>query len=409
MLELEEKELLIRLLLDQVALAGEPRALLMVPLMGTTVPAQLAGGTPHALVQETVRLCIANGWAGAPPPWLVRLIVGFQLHVLDARMQLLVERLKNPPPPPGANPLDFKLLNNSTPFVNREGLRLKLRALESPTAQARPILVLNGPSQIGKTYSANYIDHYSLVQATITPHRFVFDADLGLELKPELVALDLVQSLGKPDATPPPAHTNIKLYAQQLANWVLSEASDPTQQNWFILDNFRGDTLRADTREFLIALSDKITNGAFRKHCRLILIGFDRALLTVEAGKVDEEVIQPCSDSEIVLAVAEILQRAPVAIPVLQVSPVILGGLPPNPGRMAELNIRLRGLLYSIQEIASILASHPAANYDFLAILLAMLTGLPPGAAYQPALQQRLADLRQAADAPQNPPAGGGV
>ena len=400
MLDLPERELVFELLVAQVGPNDAPRAALAVPFIGTTFPAQLRQGNPRELVLDALRLCIANGWNGSPPdsPWLVRLITAFGLQILDPRIQPILDRLENPPLPPLVDPRDLRLLNNSTPFVNRAPLRLKLRDLESQAARAKPILVLNGPTKIGKSYSANYIEHYSNVRPQIITHRFEFDDDFGLELAPDIVARELVSSMGHSLATIPPSHTNVRLYARQLASWVLNEAATMVpSQNWFILDNFKGDKLRADTREFLIALSDKITTGVYRDHCRLILISFDRAQLTVDPGRVDEESIQPCAATEIDDAIEEILKHAPLAITAQQVAPTLLAGLPVNQSRMAELNIRLRGLLFAIQEIGAILVSNPTAVADFRLILLTMLIALPPSVDYLPTLQQRLANLRSVA------------
>src|SRR6185295_6615148 len=156
-----------------------------------------------------------------------------------------------------------------------------------------------------------------------------FDPELGLEMGAVQVARDLVSMMGRPLDDMPVANTNQKLYVQQLAMWILNEAAQTqTHRHWFILDNFKGDKLRQDTRELLIALSDLITKGVFPQRCRLILIGFDRALLTVDAGKVEEEQIGPCPPAEVERTIQEILTRAPVAVPPATVSGFILDNLP---------------------------------------------------------------------------------
>ena len=411
MLELTERELVISLLERPVADAQSPREALTIALNDLQFSLQLGDGRPGALVRQAVQLCITNGWNGQPPPWLVRLITHFGLHILDPRITPILERVKNPPPValPAFDPRDLRLLNNRTPFVNRDSLRSRLKDLEAPAAKARPILVVNGPTKIGKSYSVNYIEHYRNVRPDIVTHRFTFDADVGLELKPEILAMELVSSMGRSLTTLPPPFTNGDLYVRQLATWVLNEAATmQPKKNWFVLDNFHGDKVRPDTQKFLIALSDRITTGVFPDHCRLILINFDRAHFTVDPGNVDEERIQPCSAAEINRGIEEILKRAPVATTAQEVGQTLLNGLPNDQDRMTELNIRLRGLLEATLQITDILAAHPTAGYDFKEILLAMLEGLPSGTSYQPTLLQKLADLRSAAEEEQAPAGPGG-
>jgi hypothetical protein len=211
------------------------------------------------------------------------------------------------------------------------------------------------------------------------------------------VASQLVGMLGRPTTTLPALDTNKKLYVQKLARWVLEEAAQVPAMHWFILDNFRGDQLLPETRDFLVALSDRITTGIQSRRCRLILIGFDRALLSVDAGRLHEDLVAPCTVQEVKTGVAEVAGTAPVPLDVALLEAFVLEGLPGREGRMAEINARLSLLVHAIEALAAILA--PVAGADFQVVLLKLLENLPAGVRERKAeMEQRLRVLKEAAE-----------
>ncbi|MGH9966689.1 MAG: hypothetical protein ACREBG_02485 [Pyrinomonadaceae bacterium] len=391
MLPDEDKDYVIEVLIEQVAPLEKPRESLTAPFFGTTFPQDLRQGNPRELVMDAVRLCLVDSWKHAPP-WLVLLLKAFPLEVADTKIAGILETLRHPPPPPD-DLLDSTILSNGAPFVNRTALRLHLRRLATPAANTQPILVVNGTTKSGKSYSTNYIEYFSYIQPPIITYQMEFDPEMGLEMGAEQVARDLVSMMGRSLDAKPPSSTNQKLYVRQLALWVLNEAAQSPSQHWFILDNFRGEKLRQDTRDLLIALSDRITTGVFPQRCRLILIGFDRALLTVDPGKVDEENVGPCPPAAVEASITEILKRAPSPVGADSISPMILANLPNGEGRMAEVNTRLRALLYAIEEVKQILTG--VNGVDYKDILLKMLEDLPSGQERMPELQSRLGELRE--------------
>src|SRR5690606_33681703 len=157
----------------------------------------------------------------------------------------------------------------------------------------------------------------------------------------------------------PPLETNLRLYSRQLALWVLNEAVQTAAHHWFVLDNFSGDKLRQDTRDFILAMTDMVTTGIFQKRCRIVLIGFDSALLTVDPAQYDEEFIIQCSPADIQKAIAEILSQAPSPLNADLLSSFVTEGLPSGVDKMLELNSRLRALLVAINSLKQILALMP--------------------------------------------------
>lgn len=268
-------------------------------------------------------------------------------------------------------------------------------------AATKPILVVTGSTKSGKSHSIEYIDHFALQPppAAIT-YRSALREGTELETGPDDVAVDLVGQTGRKAEEKPQPHTNQKKHAEDLAMWVLGElVRDATQQQWIMLDNFQGEKLRPDTRDFVVALADRVTKGVFKHKCRLILIGFDRSHLTVPPGWVDEERISACAVSHIKECVNEIAGRAPVALTVGPLYDFATQDLPAANGRMPELNTRLRGLLTAIDLIAEVsrTSNTQFAPAQFDGVLASTLEGLPPGDAMLPEIETRIAELRDSA------------
>ena len=395
MLTQDEWDYVIERLILFVGTYEKPRETLAAPFHGTALLADLISGTPAMIVRDIVRLCVADTW-NHEPPWLVLLLDLMPIRDTDAKLFEIRNRVAVKPPP-GPNRLDATVLDNGTPFVNRVALRRHLRRLSQASAATKPILVVNGAAQSGKSYSTQYIEHFSLVDTPpSTTYRMELKQGTELETGPEEVATELVSMMGRTLERKPQPNTNQKLYAQQLARWVLNEAvQTPTLKHWILLDNFQGEKLRPDTRDFVVALADTITNGVFPHRCRLVLIGFDRANLTVDPGKVDEERIAACQPTDIAGCVSEIAARAPVVLAPQPLVDFVMNGLPADAPRMRELNARLRGLLAAVDRITEIVKDIDDLRFE--EVLHEMLEELPSGNALMPELQSRLDRLSESA------------
>ena len=300
------------------------------------------------------------------------------------------------PLPAGPDPVHVTVLDNGTPFVNRKPLRAHLSRLATPAANLKPILVVTGDSKSGKSYSSEYIDHFSVQGQSTLTCRVPLREGAELETGPQEVAIELVRAMGRTLQDMPPPNTNQKLLGQQLASWVLNQAVHTTaRQCWLILDNFEGDKLRPDTRDFVVALADAVTTGIFRDRCRLILTGFDRSVLRVNSGRFDTERITSLPDSEIEICVGEIAKRAPVQLTVAPLVAFACNALPNGEQRLREMNVRLRGLITimdKVREIRPLLQ-----DVDVAEVVGELLRDLPPGDALIPEIEKRLETLHASA------------
>jgi hypothetical protein len=407
MIEEVERSFLIDLLAEVLARTNAPREALCEAIADLAFAIELPTTThPAMLFKQAVDLCIRDA-RSHEPPWLVRLVDSplFGIHVGTPRLLAIKAQVATWTAPPDLRlARQSTLLDGRTPFVDRQLLRGHLARLETAASRQQPILVVNGQARAGKSYTRRYVDHFVFTRMAlprIVAHPYEFKPDQALALGPLQLAQELVSSLGGDATRPPPPETNLKLYVSQLAAWVLNEAVHTGHANWFVLDGFELDPAepesrrpRADTMDFLIALSDKITGGSYVEQCRLVLTGFDRALLTVDPGQVEEERVRPCTRPDAVACLKELLQRAPVAVPLERLEPLIVDGLPPVPARMPELNARLRTLLRAMAALAEILPGAAAA--EFTDWLVEMLRDLPADAARMTELERRL-DALQAA------------
>ena len=389
MLTEEEKGYMIEVLARQLGQSGNPRQDLVAPFFDSNFALELRGDNPWLLAMDAIRLCIRDAWDHTPT-WLEMVIKTFQLNLLDGKVLEISLRVKNKPPA-GPNPLESSILINGSPFVNRKSFRLKIEQLLSSATNTQPILVVTGKSRSGKSYSYNFIDHFSNIRKSGYVYRYEFDNDLGLEIGPERVAKDLVSKMGRSTSNLPGPETNLKLYSRQLATWVLNEAAQTEAHHWFVLDNFVGDKLRQETKDFINELTHLVNDGIFQKRCRIILIGFDASSLTVDPGRYNELSVEKCTATDIKNSIEEFLSFAPIPLDYTIISLFVINNLPPPPDQMPELNMRLRALLKAINSLKDILIKIPDVNFQD--VLVQTLEGLPAGKLKMEELNNRLQEL----------------
>jgi hypothetical protein len=307
---------------------------------------------PAAYAMEAVRVCIEARW-NHEPPWLLRL-----LQLLPPEPQTDLIRVRIATPPAMANPSLARILATDSPFVNREVLRTKLGSLRQPLP-ARAVLVVNGPRQSGKTYTAEYINHLVVNGLGFESCYVEFPVGNGLACGPEQLASDILVSMGVPLQALAPTFlmntTNNERWPQDLAGRVLAEGihKGNGKSYWVVLDGFMGSELREDTRKFVTALADHIVKSSvLRKAYRLVLLGFEGSFLTVHPRQIDLEEIELPGDTDILDCMMEIFARAnqPITPPDAQVFlSRITSDLPGDDTRLSELNKRLIDLMHTLE------------------------------------------------------------
>jgi hypothetical protein len=354
----EEQDYVIQQLeLYVLAYAGNFRQAVTAPLKQAVALRIREMPSAQGYSREVVRVCVEDGWNEDPCSLYSLLAIVPQ----DAQIQTIRARISVAPPKP-MNPLLSTILFTNSPFVNRSVLRNKLKVLAGATAP-RPVLIVTGSRGSGKTYTVQYIDHFR--SADPSHHDVAIcrvDFIPGTELKD--LARDMVATMGRPTAGLPVESTVRDRYPLDVANWVLTEAAATTYRWWFVLDRFvdsDGDQERPafkvpkEIRAFVNFLADRLTTGIYRQQrgFRLILLGYERAFLTMTPGVLDLEPIKIASDAEIEECAKAILARLKPAatLDATQLIGRVLENLPQDDTRMTEANARLTSLLESVEAI----------------------------------------------------------
>jgi hypothetical protein len=293
--------------------------------------------------EKVLQICMEDVWNHTPPT-----IVSFlsQLLPVDAQIETICKRLATPPPPE-PDPDFSTILATNAPFVNRTQLRQKLKTLSNPAAP-KPILVVTGGTRTGKSYTAELVDHFCLKRPNICVSRHRVDPGTGPVTALD-VARDILASMGRPFSEPPPQTTNADRWPLELVNWVLVAGAQTNLNWWFVLDGFEGQNLAKDTRAFINFLADRLTTGIYSRTFRLILLGFERGLLTVQPGKIETDQTAQVQEAEIRECVSAIVRRARDPIDPDLFIQRILQDLPTDHTRLEELNRRLCDLIETVE------------------------------------------------------------
>jgi hypothetical protein len=301
---------------------------------------------------EAIRVCSADRWSH-DPPWLVLLL---DLLPKESETQRIQDKLRTPPDS-GADPHASQVLITGEPFVNRGTFRQKARSLALQVTP-RPILIVLGDRKTGKTYTTQYVRHLQLSVASFEYVKVTLAEGSGLAWGPRELAINLLTDMGVDvkalAASLMEPTTNAERWPYELAGIVLNEGLKLTKRFWIVLDNFRGAELRADTGKLIVALAQRIADSSlFGGSYRLVLLGFDPALLTIPQSVFDTDKIQPFTDSDVRAAIVEIASKNLLTLTVPEQDALlakILDGLPQDDSRWSELYARLTDLPASIRE-----------------------------------------------------------
>jgi hypothetical protein len=394
MLTTIDRQYIIEAIIEVLAPVDHPRQMLTSQFLDGNFPQMLNQGSAQEMLIHAVQLCEQDGWNNQPI-WLERLLNTFGLIASNGKVKEIWERVKTPPPA-SVNPLFATVLKTNIPFVNRKNFRDQLAVLEGDESKVRPILIVNGKEKSGKSYSAEYVDHYCAIRSNITHYRISIEKGNELERGAEEIAKDLVSFMGASTSDIPKSTTNQKRFVSELAIWVLNKAVNQPGQHWFVLDNFSLATAPPDTKDFLIAFSDSITKGIFPKRCRLIIINFDSSGLSVDPGRLGEEIVETCTPAHVDAAILEITKGISQTISMegmQAITAFVKDHLPNGTAKMTELNERLRALIIAIPGVKKITDANPDIGYE--QVLLKMLADLPAGKPASVEIKKSLALLEE--------------
>ena len=246
--------------------------------------------------------------------------------------------------PRPANPFDAYFIEpGPQPFINRKALRQFMQQVSKPNGF--PILVVNGLSKTGKSYSFQFIgylkrqvDHYHLGWVDLC------DEVYG-DYKPEFLVRDIAVPLGW-DLSSMPQRPSSR-YPKELAKWMLGQSNRPANPPLppvvIVLDGFHQPELYGETRELVQELIKQV--AANTSKIRLVLLNYADDLLPPGLPPIRKEPLTTLSRPEVVEFFTNIAKQkghTPDATVIEQIVDQAIGPIPLNdPAYNERLNQRV--------------------------------------------------------------------
>jgi hypothetical protein len=272
------------------------------------------------------------------------------------------------------------LLPGKTVLINRQILREKLQTLQA--ANGSRVLVVDGDSVSGKTYTLHYVSYLASAGRTfrhsyVDLERMPRTADNTIDAA-KLAGAIAIRLVGEP--VPPPKDGNQLTWLDHFEVWL--EQKLPKQQiHWLVIDNFRKVALEQSALELVADLAMRTYQTL--DNLRLVLLSYgDREALQAQVvGCVEYEPIAAIGTKDVAgffsqLYVLETLRRKEVPDPVVLAERVresvrrVLENIPENGVR------RLEALCRTAWIEADQILRPPAAPADPTELLIAAVTVL---------------------------------
>jgi hypothetical protein len=296
------------------------------------------------LVLQAIDLCIRDSYRMRPPALYLF------LHFLignDARVaEQILPQIKDSPSAAlsSADPFNALLLNNRLPFLGRPAIRGYLRSLLQKIPR-QPVIVINGRTQGGKTYTRELVNHARFFNPEILHCYMDLQPGEGASMGPGELASDLVVLMGGDPRYLAPPQTNTARWTKDLANDIARTATASQQKCWIFLDGFKVKELWPDTLSLIVKLSRVLTSGTFESLHRLILSDFDHTLLPLQPGSIGLENIPDLEMAAVRRFVADLVGQSGEPIDVGQIIDAITSGLSDPIDDLPELQRRLNDLI----------------------------------------------------------------
>jgi len=218
-------------------------------------------------------------------------------NAILARLAAEAAALLTPP----ANPFEACLIEpGPQPFISRRVLREFLQQVSNP--RGFPILVVNGLSKTGKSYSFQFIGYLKRMLSAYDLAWVDLSTEAHAEYKPEVLAQDISLPLGWDLATLPKRPSN--RYSKELTRWVLGQWSrsqagrNAPSPLVIVLDGFHQPELYGETRDFVQELIKQV--AANTTQVRLVMLNYSDALLPPGLPPIRREPLAPLSRPEVV-------------------------------------------------------------------------------------------------------------
>ena len=253
-------------------------------------------------------------------------VIDVKIQALRARVMALAAA-HAVPAVPGADPLDDPILQSGLIFWNRKALHDAAKPMLKQGG--RPILLVNGVSGSGKSYTAEWLQHAKWLRADFvlgTPvmsedtSGVAADAlgDAAIEADLKEMARQIVKALNlEPTLTQLPVlqGKSLNQYVDRLSDWILGHlpSNGGVAQYRIVLDGYGKAGTSPACRTLVPALAKRaVRPGPNRDRVRLVLLDFpakELAAVKVDSYITEETIPAVCVD-HVRLAIRAGLQRA---------------------------------------------------------------------------------------------------
>ncbi|MFP2904608.1 hypothetical protein ACLESD_06035 [Pyxidicoccus sp. 3LFB2] len=250
--------------------------------------------TPYAYAMEVLKVCeerFREGdrtWCDAL--WQSDLSLVVEVHaVFKVHQEGMEEEERLRQLAATADPFADMRICRGNAFLARRELRRELKRLANDD---RSILLVDGPSRSGRSYTHKLIQHIAEQRGQF---RVAWSDCSGpsLTLSASGLAQLLSLSIGRPPGQMPTQEAQEPRWAQQLAQWVLAHDAEAASRWWLVFDGFEGTELAPGARAFIEHLAQRIGTGPARQRFRLVLLQYPQPMPTVLRREVATEKLQP--------------------------------------------------------------------------------------------------------------------
>lgn len=243
--------------------------------------------------------------------------------------------------PPSRDPYDDLVLRKDLPYLDRKELRAALR--RNVALQLHPILILNGPSGSGKSFTSWLIDH--LVRSEPDLEHCMIKVQDGAEPPTaHEIAKDMMTNLGASASCLPPNTTNDRRWPRELANEVAVALKTKTvaqNRTWLtVLDVSGGKPISPDVAWFIHQLATSLMTGVGRDRHRIILMNFPEEALVGLEPDLDTVMLEPLSTAELMDELKKLFIQLGRDIDATELAEGILKNLPEPHENLREVGRR---------------------------------------------------------------------
>lgn len=245
-------------------------------------------------ISELLRFCEEDGLAG-PRPLLLELLDRPELLIHPEITAIVAELRKKKDDLGQTDPYGQCLLMRK-PFINRWNFRQVLQdfVARNPT---RRLLVVNGGPKTGKSYSKLYVTHLKAACSGFAPVWFSTVNGQAESYTPDVVARNVVSSVGGNLGLMPAQRGTDSRWAQELAAWVIHELGQRYSAFCLLLDGLRA--APQATHSLIYFLADALTSNLHHVDGRLVLIDYDPDALAELPYGFDEEDLHPIQKPDV--------------------------------------------------------------------------------------------------------------